>query len=250
MDPLAQYNQTPSAPQQPAAPLSPMTPQQPAYAPPAPVHHGGDVNPTTHQAAPEHGVLSDHQRPEQLPSMEAVTALHKPWTAIFGVILLIITIVGSFVLYALNVQAAAKTEEAQNRSKELSDKIGAEPLKTVEKQAKAVQAALTGYRTARGEQLDLGLLNQQVRDLMPKNVVVDSLTIDDKAGFRVAVQSDTFIDSGKLLISFREAPMFSTAELETASLDKQEGQKATTAVVIGTLNQSYLQQAATSEIES
>lgn len=233
MDPLAQYNQAPSAaPLQQPSPMPP-TPQPAAYAPAA------QQQP---QPVPEHGGQhGHHQRPSELPTMAGVTSLHKPWAAIFSIVLLIIVVVGSFILYVLNVRTNSQAEAAENRSKELTEKIEAEPLKTVEARAKAVAAALTGYRSARESQLDLGLFNQTVRDLVPKNLIIDSLTLDEKGNVRVSVQSDTFIDSGKLLLAFKGSPLFSTAELETADLERADGRKPVSAVVIGTINASYLQ---------
>jgi Tfp pilus assembly protein PilN len=208
---------------------------QPAYAQ-ATTEQTANAVPSTPAPTP---VPTQSQQPS-LPPIDGVTPIEKPWLSVFASLAVIICFVATFILYFLNVSASSKIETLSVQIKESQDALANEPLASLERQVTQLATALTGYRTAVSQQLDYGLLDDELKKATLKEITFDSLSQDDKGVFRVSGRANDFVAVAKMLLAYRQSPFLSNADLEAVSLTERDEDKKVTFILVGNLKRTYL----------
>lgn len=192
------------------------------------------------QTANPTGVAQRVETP--LPTITGVTPLARPWLAIFSATAVIITLVGTFMLYFLNVTTAAKIRRAETEANQLTEAIAREPLASVEKQVKLVSLALSGYSKATSEKLNYAFLADEVTRLTPKGTSLSSLNVDEKGAVRVSGSAASFLDAGKALLSYQTSSFFDSVKLEAITLADQGGTRRIEFSLGGNLKKNALRE--------
>lgn len=157
-----------------------------------------------------------------LPHVPPVTATHRPWLAIFSVFAVFIALVGSFILYFLNVSTAARIKEADSSIARLTTQLTTPPLSETDQQAKRLNSSLAGYKAAVAKQLDYSLFLSHLTTVTPKDVTLDSIAIDKNGSVKLAGRAPSYEAAGKAHLAFESSSFLSKVILDSVSFSDKD----------------------------
>lgn len=174
------------------------------------------------------------------PPIEGVAGEERSWTVIFAIVTIIVTLLGSFILYFLVVTAKAKVRTTQTKIDELTRTLASEPLASLDRQATALAASLAGYKTALANVRDYTKLLDEVNALTPKDVKISSLGLDDKGEIRFTASSSNLISAGRTFYSYRKSKIFSGITFQAISLSTKDNSLKVDFIISGSVNRQNL----------
>lgn len=236
-----QLNLTTALPPQPAtAPASPASPgmmpaMMPAPSVAAPAGQESPIQAPNPAAAasqaplptgPMSGLAPAGNQPGALPKISEVAPQSRPWLVIFAVVAAFIAIIGCFILYFLNVTTKAEIDQTGQKIESLTAEIAGPPLSEAEKVATAIKAALSGYEQAVNQQIDFPAISEQFLATTPKDMKLQSWTLDDKGALHLSATFPDFLSAGKALLAYRQAPFLTNVKMDSIGLNDKAGKKS------------------------
>lgn len=154
----------------------------------------------------------------------SVAAKHQPWSVIFAVLALFISLVGSFILYFLNVSTQSQINYSETVLKDLNTELSQPPLAQVDQQLTLVNSTLQGYKAASQKKVDYTVITDALPKLTPKDMKLESLIIDAKGNLRISARASSFLSAGKALLAYRQAPFLTNVTISGLALETTEQQ--------------------------
>lgn len=158
-----------------------------------------------------------------LADVGTVTSVHRPWFAILAVISFFLALIGTFVIYSFNVSTGARLASATTAVEDVRAQLAAPPYSDIEKQVNLIEQLLSGYRTAVASQVDYGPFIDSLATVTPKNMTIDSLTLDDKGVLRLTGLTNSFESAGKAHLAYKESVYLQNVMLESINLNDKDG---------------------------
>ncbi len=181
-------------------------------------------------------------RPAAGPSISSVAPVNRPWPAIFATLAVLIALIGSFIIYFLNVKTAAEISSVQARIADVNDRLRSEPLLSVGQTATALAKSLSGYSQAASTQYDFSLLNSEIERLTPTDVNLVTLGIDEKGIVRIGGQANDFVQVGKAFLSYKNGNLLKNVTIVQVVYSNQESGKKIAFTITGALDKQVLKQ--------
>lgn len=189
---------------------------------------------------PEAGVFPPRAPIGDAPAITSITPLNRPWSAIFAVTAVFISLIALFVVYFLNVQTSAKIKSHENDIQTVTTSLNDAKLAEAETKIKQITAAISGYQAAAAQQLDYAALYGDIEQRLPKNALLDSFLLDEKGAVRVSGTADSFVTVAKSFLSLRRSSLIKDVVLSGVSLTAKENSKVITFTLTGSLNTAHL----------
>lgn len=186
------------------------------------------------------GVFPANQVPRPVTPIGSVSQVRRPWGAIFSILGVTTVFIGLFIIYFLNVANMSKIESLDKSIAEFTERLSSEPLVSTERQVRALATAFNGYKKAILERADFSIVNAEIASLTPKEAILDSLNIDEKGNLRVSASTLTFLDAGRMLLSYQQSQLLKTVTLGSVTFSQKEGQKPISLAILATLDPTLL----------
>lgn len=158
-----------------------------------------------------------------LAGVGTVTSVHRPWFAILVVISFFLALIGTFVIYSFNISTGARLATAAAAVEDVKGQLAAPPYSDIEEQIKLIEQLLNGYRTAVNSQIDYGPFIDSLATVTPKNMTIESLTLDDKGVVRLTGLTNNFESAGKAHLAYKESVYLQNVILESVALNDKDG---------------------------
>lgn len=183
--------------------------------------------------------VAPNVRPAEAASLAGVTGVtggSRPWFTIMAVVTVFVALIGTFILYFMNVATQARITDAEDRVKRLNQQIASPPLSQTDRQLKGINNSLQGYKTAAAKIRPLGTLINQLPSITPKDMAISSMVIDEKSNIRIVAEASAFETAGKALQSFQQVPLLTNVKLENLTFSEKEGKRRINFEFSGALN--------------
>lgn len=176
-------------------------------------------------------------KPLDIPGINAV---RRPWLAMLSVLSLFIALIGTFIIYSLRISTESRITAAEDRIQVLQTELSNPPLADTDKQYKLIANSLQGYKTASARRLEYYRFFTELPTLLPNNISLDSLLIDEKGQVRMAGRTDSFDNAGLAKLAVEKISYFSSAKLDTVGLSESGGSKKVGFTISATLKKDRL----------
>lgn len=173
-------------------------------------------------ATPAAGIPRPAGQP--LPNVSKITAVRRPWLAIFAMLAVFIALIGSFVLYFMRVSTQSKITQAETSIKKYNEQLSTGALAEVAQRVGTINGALQGYATVTKTQLDYRLLIDHLVQITPKDVRIDTLTVDEQGGVRLVLIAPNYESAGKAHLSYRSSVFMESINLDSVAMGDKEKQ--------------------------
>lgn len=187
------------------------TVQQPTMQPPIP------AAPVFHQPLGQVG------QPVARAGAPTVTSGQRPWGAILAVLAVFVALIGTFVLYLMTSSKVAQVKQVDQQIADLQTELTSPPLAELDQRLGGIQAALQGYKAAHQKKTNFMTFAETLPRLVPSDMRMSSLVLDDKGAIRVTAKGTVFETAGKALLSFRQSELMTNVKLTNVSLTEKEG---------------------------
>ncbi len=223
-------------PGQPPAPVQPnMSPAQSAgqgAVPTAPVG-GTPLNQPVQN--PGHGpALHD------LPKISGLETGNKPWVMIFSVIAVFIALIGSFMIYFLNINNQAQIKSLDSQMAQIQQQLDTPEIKQAADLAQSLESSLQAYKTAVSQKVDYSRFNDLFAASTPKDTHASGITVDEKGTVGFSVVAPSFLSAGKTYLAYQKASILQGLKLNSINFDNKDGGNSVTISFSAALNSKAL----------
>lgn len=182
------------------------------------------VAPAASQPAQPVRPIAPQARPlaPNLSHIPTVTTSKRPWAVIFAVFGTFIALIGTFILYSLNITTASQIKAEESKIVTLKSQINNPPLSETNNQIKRINSSLQGYKTALGKQDDYSLFLTELANVTPKDIKLDSLAVDEKGGIRLTGRGPTFESVGKARLAYVGWPFLTGTVLDSVGISDKD----------------------------
>ncbi len=156
------------------------------------------------------------------PGIASVNRSSVPWSVVFSVLAIFISLIGTFGLYFINVNTGSQIKKYEAQIRTLNQEIAQPPLSETSSRLQVINAALSGYLASQDTQYDYASILNTLPQIAPKDMAISNLIVDESGKIRITGRVSSFEAAGKALLSFQAAPFISQIKLENLGLADRE----------------------------
>ncbi len=204
-----------------------------------------DLNQQTTQTTslPKTSIFPSGPVPPALASIPGVAPLAKPWTVIYAIVGVFIMVAGTFVLYFSSVGTKAKMRRIDQGISQVTKELSSEPLASIEREAKQLTGALSGYKKANGEKVNYAKLNEELIKVTPADVKISAFSVDETGLIRLNGTTGNFLGAGKAYLAYKtQSKLFTDVKLENVTFSDNDGVRVINFFILGSLKKANLKE--------
>lgn len=169
-----------------------------------------------------------------MPAIGEVAPLARPWPAIFAVAAVFIALIALFIAYFLDVRYVAQTKRDTAKAESVRTALQDPSLVETEQQVTQYATAIAGYQIASARQYDYAKLLTEIDQRLPKDALLDSITINEKGIVRLTGRATSFEVAAKAHESYKASAMLKNVALADVSLGSNRSTQQINFTISGT----------------